>query len=214
MSELFHKFQKSQEDVYEAYMALTDKVNGGTIDQAKAFYDALQNMVSGNFYNSDDARVAKMMMDSIKNNKAAKAVLPDDIDTYLRDRLDITMNALEAVSFSDSVLDEFENKVKEIEQSYRGFLDIGSEQKLTGLFRDEVQRDVSHLYVLAQKAILQGAEGKDSLELLRGLDRVEILLDNADLTRDNVSHNHKWIYDYIADTMYEREDSAPELGYD
>ncbi len=120
------------------------------------------------------------------------------------------MNAIETVSFSETILDEFEGKLREIENVYQGFLDIGAEQKLTGLFRDEVQRDVSNLYLLAQKAISQGAEGEGSLRLFRGLDRVEILLDNADLTRDNVSHNHKWIYDYLADTMYIKYPSLPE----
>jgi len=210
MEDRLKRFASSQEDVFKAYWELTDKEFGGGIDQAKTFYDALQNMVDSNFYDSDDARTAKFMMDSVKNKKSCKAVLPEDMDLYLRDRLDITMNAIEAVSFSETVLDEFENKLEEIESGYRGFLDIGAEKKLTGLFRDEVQRDVSHLYVLAQKVISHGAEGEESLRLLRGLDRVEILLDNADLTRDNVSHNHKWIYDYLADTMNIKYPLLPE----
>ncbi len=69
MKDRLKKFASSQEDVFKAYWELTDKEFGGTIDQAKAFYDALQNMVSGNFYDSDDARTAKFMMDSVKKQE-------------------------------------------------------------------------------------------------------------------------------------------------
>tara|TARA_R110001592_G_scaffold20926_9_gene84646 strand:- start:32891 stop:33250 length:360 start_codon:yes stop_codon:yes gene_type:complete len=99
------------------------------------------------------------------------------------------------------LMGEFNEKLDRLKHDYIGFFDEGSKTELQGLFRDQVQQDVMSLYVTAQKAISQDAEGADAQTLLFGLEEVDVLLANANLSHDNVSHNHTWMRDYLSESL-------------
>ena len=101
----------------------------------------------------------------------------------------------------DFLMNEFRQKLDKLKSDYVGFFDESSTTKLQGVFRDQVQQDVMSLYVTAQKAISQDAMDEDVQTLLFGLEEVDVLLQNSDLTRDNISHNHEWIHDYLSESL-------------
>jgi len=109
---------------------------------------------------------------------------------------------------------EFKKELKNIKDDYRGLFNVSSSEKLEGEYRDEVQRDVGKLYMKAQAAIANDAYGEDAKAILSGLEDVDILLERADLTRDNVSHNHEWICDYLAECAQDTDLSFLYPGND
>ena len=101
----------------------------------------------------------------------------------------------------DYLMEEFDQKLRGLKADYIGFFDETAKTKLEGTFRDQVQRDVNTLYVVAQKAVRACAEGDDAQTILFGLEEVDMLLNNANLSRNNVSHNHEWIHESLSQVL-------------
>lgn len=114
----------------------------------------------------------------------------------------------------ETTVEEFSHRFEKLKSDYIGFFDPTSKTKLKGDFRDEVQNDVMRLYKSAQWAVRLGVEDQDAANILFALEEVDTLLDNANLTRNNVSHNHEHIHDYLSEVLPEIDFSSIGGGFD
>ena len=114
----------------------------------------------------------------------------------------------------ESTVEEFKHRFEMLKSDYMGFFDPTSKVKLEGEFRDEVQNDVMRLYQSAQWAVRLGVEDQDAAEILFDLEEVDTLLENASLVRNNVSHNHERIHEYLSEALPEIDFSEMGGGFD